>query len=112
MSVIDVLQEALALEMNNKQNVQRELVKADEFSVTLHVHNNDEDTVLHDCGKDEYFYVIKGKVDMLVENRLIKLKEGESLLVKAGEKHMRKASKGTWIMMVSKQPHRHRKYAK
>ncbi len=110
MSVIDFYQESRELEKKPNYSMRKDLVDADSFSVVVHAHGGNADTRLHDCGKDEFFYVIQGNVEMQIENELIPMKAGEGILIKAGEKHKRRVKDGALIMMITQQPHRHRYY--
>lgn len=61
---------------------------------------------LHTCGKDEFFYVLKGEGKFLVEDKLFTLKEGEGVMVEAGVKHKRVNPNVYWLCL-SKHPHEH-----
>lgn len=110
MSVIDFRKETGESEGTSEYYSRKDILDADNFSVVLYTHVGNTDSRFHDCSKDEFFYVIEGNVEMQVDNRSIPMKAGNGILIKAGEKHKRKTSDGALIMMITKQPHRHRYY--
>ncbi len=110
MFAIDFYQEAMKLEGKTENTVRNRLFEADTFGVTLLVYNKDADSRLHDCAKDEFFYVLKGEMEMQVESKTTHLKEGEGILVKAGEKHKHRPVGQAWILTITKHPHKHKFY--
>ena len=110
MSVIDFYQEARELEKKPDHSMRKDLLDADSFSAVMYAYGGNADTRLHDCGKDEFFYVIQGNAEMQVENDLIPMKAGEGILIKAGKKHKRRIKDEALIMMITRQPHQHRYY--
>jgi mannose-6-phosphate isomerase-like protein (cupin superfamily) len=104
--------EAEKLEEKGKHIAARKVIKADNFDITIIVYDGVAEVDLHDCGNDELFYVLKGKVEFEIEDKIVPLKEGtgKGVLVKAGEKHKSRSFGPAWVMLVSKHPHKHRVY--
>ncbi|HEX7320105.1 MAG TPA: cupin domain-containing protein [bacterium] len=50
--------------------------------------------------EDEFFYVLKGKINIDSENQSIELNEGDGLVVKKGIRHRSRAVKPAWILLV------------
>ncbi len=82
-------------------------VTADGFDVDLYVFHMPGEGRLHTCGRDEFFYVLKGSVELQVENTIHQLQSGEGINVPAQIKHKHIAQNDTWIMVISKWPHDH-----
>ncbi|KPL02239.1 MAG: hypothetical protein AMJ90_06435 [candidate division Zixibacteria bacterium SM23_73_2] len=51
---------------------------------------------------DELFYVVRGEVEIELDQNTEKLKAGEGLLVKKGEFHKSKSKKSSVVMMFEK----------
>lgn len=51
---------------------------------------------------DEFFYVVKGEIEIELDKKTEKLKEKEALLVKRGEFHKSKSKKKSVVMMFEK----------
>ena len=108
MSHINVFGEAMRLaEQRANVRLKSRLVDADHFEIDLWVFHVPGEGRLHTCGRDEFFYVLKGEFDIQVEDNVYHLQVGEGLNVKAGIKHKHTAQNDTWIMVVSKFPHEH-----
>lgn len=110
MLFIDFLQEARTLEEKTEHLARKRVFEADTFGITLVVYDKEAKTTLHECGKDEFFYVLKGEVEMQVEGKSTFLKEGEGYLVKAGKKHVHRAVNRAWVLITTKHPHKHKFY--
>ncbi len=110
MTALDFFQEAKRLEKKAEHVVRSRMIEADTFSVTLVVCDKEVKSRLHECKKDEFFYVLKGEVDMQVEGNAIVLKTGEGILVKAGEKHKHQPIDRAWMLTITKHPHKHKFY--
>ena len=106
MSIINFYKAASKLQEKPKNLIREDMLQADTFTVTLYAYNSPTEGRLHDCGTDEFFYVLKGHLEIEIEGDMFYLEEGDSILAKAGQKHKHNATKA-WVMMVSKQPHRH-----
>ena len=107
MSVIDFYKMASKLQEKPKNQIREDILKADTFDVTLYAYDKLTEGRLHDCGNDEFFYVLKGHMEIEIEGNMFHLKEGDGILVKAGQKHKQNTPNQAWIMVVSKQPHSH-----
>jgi mannose-6-phosphate isomerase-like protein (cupin superfamily) len=108
MQSTNIFQEAGRFQENPGDHKPRRLIQADCFSVKLFVHHAGEKARLHTCGNDEFFFVVKGEVEMLVEGQSIFMKEGDGLLVKANEKHTHRLKEGALMTLVTHEPHQHR----
>ncbi|MFC2059617.1 cupin domain-containing protein [Chloroflexota bacterium] len=53
---------------------------------------------------DEFFYVLKGEGEVLIEDKLYTMKEGEGIMVRAGKKHKRRTPNVCWLV-IAKHPH-------
>jgi quercetin dioxygenase-like cupin family protein len=108
MSIIHFLQDAEKLAGKRVNvRVRERFATADGFDIDLYVFHDPGAGRLHTCGRDEFFYVLKGAVELQVENNIHQLQRGEGFNVKAGIKHKHAAQKDTWIMVISKWPHEH-----
>ncbi len=106
LSVSNFLEEAKKLEKPG-QFARKRVVTGDGFDIDLYSYESGGENRFHTCGKDEYFFILKGRAEMIVEDERTSLKEGEGLMVKAGLKHMHKADEKLWMMVISKWPHKH-----
>lgn len=87
------------------------LLEADGFDIEFYVYDTQGDwNGLHTCGKDEFFYILKGELEIVIEGRTTILKEKEGILARVGEKHKHRALTQAWILVFSKWPHEHRYY--
>ena len=86
------------------------IFKAADFDVDLQTFDPERISNLHTCSKEEFFYVVKGEVEMQVENLSLHMREGDAIMVKPGEKHKHKIMQAGALMMVTKRPHEHRSY--
>ncbi len=84
------------------------IFRADDFAVDLLTYDPEVSGRLHICGKEEFFYIIKGDVEMKVENEILHLKEGDAIMIKVGEKHKHKMLPGSSMLIVTKRPHSHK----
>jgi len=50
--------------------------------------------------EDEFFLVLKGKINIDTEEGSIELKENEGFLVKIGTRHRSRAKKPAWILLI------------
>lgn len=112
MDEINFTHEAEKLEKLDKHITAKRILKADNFDITLMVYDGKAEVDLHDCGNDELFHVLKGQVEIIVEEKVIPVDEdsGKIVLVKAGEKHKSRSSGRAWVLLISKHPHKHRVY--
>ena len=110
MSIIKFYEEARRLEVRPEHLVIDRILKADSFDIALFVLDSLAEVRLHECENDKLFYVIRGEMEIEVEGKLIPLKEGEGILVKAGEKHKQRTSNRVWIIVIAQQPHQHKFY--
>ena len=85
-----------------EEGAEKRIVEGNDFDITLMKGPGP----LHTCAKDEFFCVLKGEGELQVEGKLYTLKEGEGIMVKAGEKH-RRGTKGACWLIISKHPHKH-----
>jgi quercetin dioxygenase-like cupin family protein len=108
MSIINFLDEAKKL-ADKRANVRLRdrFVNADGFHIDMYVFHLPGEGRFHTCGRDEFFYVLKGEVELQVEDDIKHLRAGEGINVKAGIKHKHTAQKDTWIIVISKWPHEH-----
>jgi len=84
------------------------ILEADGFDVELYVYDAKGDWGgLHTCGKDEFFYVLKGELEIVIEGKTNILKETQGILARVGEKHKHRALGQAWILVFSKWPHEH-----
>lgn len=109
MSAINFYQEANKLNDSGSAGTHL-LVQADCFSIDVRVFNDKQLPRPHTCSQDEFFYVLKGEVEIEAGNELTRLKEGEGMLIKAGEKHETRMSEGASWLLIAKQPHKHHYY--
>lgn len=50
--------------------------------------------------EDEFFLVLKGKINIDTEEGSVEIKENEGFLVKRGTRHRSRAKKAAWILLV------------
>lgn len=105
-SATNLLEEAKKLEKLG-QFARKRVSTGDGFDIDLYSYESGGENRFHTCSKDEYFYILKGKVEMIVEDDRTSLEEGEGIMVKAGLKHMHTADDKLWMMVISKWPHEH-----
>jgi mannose-6-phosphate isomerase-like protein (cupin superfamily) len=86
------------------------LVQADCFSIDVRIFSDKHRPRLHTCSQDEFFYVLKGEVEIQAGDDITHLKEGEGTLIKAGEKHDTRPGVGASWLLIAKQPHKHHYY--
>ena len=65
------------------------------FPFGMHYHRND----------DELFICLKGEVNIDLDGEIVKLKSGELLHVKAGQKHMPVAESECYLIRIKTVPH-------
>lgn len=108
MSVIDVFEVARRVGGGpGRGRPERPLVEADGFDVDLYVYDAPGEGRYHTCGRDEFFYVIKGDAEIVIETKVHPLTTGEGVLAKAGVKHRHRVAEQAWILVISKWPHKH-----
>ena len=110
MDVINFYDEMARLEANDTPGT-RDLLKADCFNVEVRDYSEKHTPRLHTCSQDEFTYVLKGEIDMVVEEETHHLKAGEGILVQAGKKHDTRPCEGASWMLVAKEPHAHHFYS-
>ena len=87
--------------------VRKRVVTGDGFDIDLYSYASGGENRFHTCGRDEYFYILRGGAEMIVEDDSTSLSEGEGIMVEAGLKHMHTAEEKLWMMVISKWPHEH-----
>jgi quercetin dioxygenase-like cupin family protein len=111
MTIIHFLAEAQQLaDQHAPVRLRNRFVTADGFDIDLYVFHSSGEGRLHTCDRDEFFYVLRGQFDIQIATSTHQLRQGEGLNVKAGIKHKHTASNDTWVMVVSKWPHKHGYY--
>ncbi len=50
--------------------------------------------------EDEFFYVLRGKIFIDMENESVELKEGEGFLVKRGTRHRSRSEKPAYVLLI------------
>lgn len=80
--------------LNEKAWVELSLHKGP-FPYGMHYHKND----------DELFICFKGEVNIDLDGKVVHLKEGEILHVKAGQKHMPVAEENCYLIRIKTVPH-------
>ena len=83
MSVIDF--DEIIREMKDGDD-SKTIVEGQDFDVML----MKGESKLHICGADEFFYVLEGEGELVVDDELYVLKQGEGIMVSAGVKHQRR----------------------
>jgi quercetin dioxygenase-like cupin family protein len=106
LSIDYFLEEARKLEKPG-QFVRKRVVTGDGFDIDLYSYASGGENKFHTCSRDEYFFILKGEAEMIVEDDRTSLSEGEGIMVKTGLKHMHKANDKLWMMVISKWPHEH-----
>jgi quercetin dioxygenase-like cupin family protein len=99
-------EEAKKLEKSG-EFVRKRVSTGDVFDIDIYVYANGGGNKYHTCSEDEYFYILKGKAEMNIENNKSSLKEGEGIMVKAGLKHKHSSEDKLWMIVISKWPHEH-----
>ena len=108
MSHINVFAEAQILaDQRSSVRVKRRLIDADHFEIDLWVFHAPGEGRVHTCGRDEFFYVLKGAMELYVDDTVHFLKAGEGINVRAAIKHHHEAQGNTWVLVTSKWPHEH-----
>ena len=108
MSSIKVVEAARTLaEHRTDVRLTRRLVDADQFEIDLWVFHGPGEGRVHTCGRDEFFYVVKGVMELRVDDAIHHLTAGEGITIKAGSKHQHIAQGDTWVLVTSKWPHKH-----
>ena len=110
MSSIDFLEEARKLDVKPDcfGRKRGRILEADGFDIELYVYDAQGDwNGLHTCGKDEFFYVLEGELEVVIEGRTNILKEKEGILARVGEKHKHRALTQASVLVFSKWPHEH-----
>ena len=108
MSQINVFEEAMKIaEQRSSARVKRRLVDADQFEIDLWVFHAPGEGRVHTCGRDEFFYVLKGALELHVDDMVHLLKAGDCINVRARIKHKHTAQGDTWVLVTSKWPHEH-----
>ncbi len=105
-SVSNFLEEAKKLEKPGRF-VRKRVTTGDGFDIDLYSYESGGENRLHTCSRDEYFFILKGRAEMIVEDDRTSMKEGEGIMVKAGLKHKHTADDKLWMMVISKWPHEH-----
>jgi quercetin dioxygenase-like cupin family protein len=106
MSAINFYQEVNKLKDSGSPGTSN-LVEADCFSLDVRVFSDKHQPRPHTCSQDEFTYVLNGEVEMQVGNDITRLKAGEGILVKAGERHDTRPCEGASWLLIAKQPHKH-----
>ena len=108
MSQINFFEEAMKLaEQRSSTRIKRRLINADQFEIDLWVFHVPGEGRLHTCERDEFFYMLKGAMELQVDDTVHHLKAGEGINVRARIKHHHKAQGDTWVLVTSKWPHEH-----
>ena len=87
--------------------VRKRISTGDIFDIDIYVYADGGGNRYHTCSEDEYFYILRGKAEMLVENSQRLLGKGEGIMVKAGLKHKHWSNENLWMIVISKWPHEH-----
>ena len=58
------------------QFVRKRITTGDGFDIDLYSYKNGGENRYHTCGRDEYFFILKGEAEMIVEDDRTSLKEG------------------------------------
>ena len=95
------------LEQRNEQFIMEQILDADNFTISVFVYDSHAVRRMHTCGKDEFFYVLRGEAHVEIEDETVHLMEGEGILAKAGTKHRHTTPSHVSLMMISKEPHMH-----
>jgi mannose-6-phosphate isomerase-like protein (cupin superfamily) len=98
MAAINFPEEAMKLAEGGRKDI----FKGSDFHITLHKGSGR----LHSCGADEFYFVLQGEGELLIEDIVYILKAGEGIVVEAGKKHKRATPNVSW-MTIAKQPHKH-----
>jgi len=89
----------------------KRILETEGFDIDLYVYDAKGDwNGLHTCGKDEFFYVVKGEIEIEIDGRTSILEENEGTLARTGEKHKHRALTESWVLVFSKWPHEHKYY--
>ena len=111
MSPMNVVKEAQVLaDQRASARVKRRLIDADHFDIDLWVFHAPGEGRLHTCGRDEFFYVLKGAMELQLDGAVHCLQAGEGIRAPAHIKHKHKAQGDTWVLVTSKWPHEHKYY--
>jgi quercetin dioxygenase-like cupin family protein len=105
-SVDHFLEEAKKIEKPG-QFVRKRITAGAGFDIDLYSYESGGENRFHTCSKDEYFFILRGRAEMIVEDDRTSLIEGEGIRVKAGLKHMHTSDDKLWMMVISKWPHEH-----
>ena len=106
LSVDHFREEAKKIEKTG-QFVRKRITSGDGFDIDLYSYESGGENRFHTCSKDEYFFILRGKAEMIVEDDRTSLIEGEGIRVKTGLKHMHTSDDKLWMMVISKWPHEH-----
>ena len=87
--------------------VRKRITTGDGFDIDLYSYESGGENKFHTCSKDEYFFILKGKAEMIIEDDSVFLNEGEGIMVKADLKHMHTSNDKLWMIVISKWPHKH-----
>jgi mannose-6-phosphate isomerase-like protein (cupin superfamily) len=79
----------------------RTLTNVNDAVVRLGVLDGDFHWHKHD-GEDEFFYVVEGRLDIELEDRMVSLAPGQAFTVPAGVMHLPHARGRTVVLMVEK----------
>ena len=79
----------------------RTLTSVNDAVVRLGVLDGDFHWHKHD-GEDEFFYVVEGRLDIELEDRMVSLDPGQAFTVPAGVMHFPHARGRTVVLMVEK----------
>jgi quercetin dioxygenase-like cupin family protein len=105
----NLFEEAKKIEKPGKF-VRKRVTTGDGFDIDLYAYCDGGENRYHACSKDEYFYVLKGHAEMILENGTFPLREGEGFMVKADIKHKHTSDEKLWMLVISKWPHEHTYY--
>ncbi len=75
LSVNNFLEEAKNLEKPGRF-VRKRVTTGDGFDIDLYSYESGGENRLHTCSRDEYFFILKGRAEMIVEDDRTSLKEG------------------------------------
>ena len=76
----------------NGSIVSRQITKAEAGNVTLFAFDEGQELSEHTAPFDALVQVLEGKADVLISGQLFQLKDGQSIILPAGQPHAVKAS--------------------
>ena len=108
--LLNLYQQGRKLSESTEHFKRGRIFKADSFDISIYVYDRLGERRLHECERDEFFYVLKGEAAMQVEDKVFPIREGDGILVKAGDKHKHWTPNVVWMMVITKHPHKHTFY--